>query len=161
MTCIKDVCLSYLVDVTVVSLSLGRSHLVSLHLRLQTYISALDEDLGKAQARMDTILSADGTSTSRQNDMLKAAARQVCPLVNCSVFAVSNTLLPTPCCLHLAAYTFFSPCCSRHKVHKAAYTRAVSFIPHLSPSLLTSYFASSCTLMLHWPCPHCSFCTAL
>ena len=44
----------------------------------QTYISALDEDLGKAQARMDGILSADGNSTSKQNEMLKAAAKQVC-----------------------------------------------------------------------------------
>ena len=44
---------------------------------MQTYISALDEDLGKAQARMDGILSADGTSTSRQHEMLKAAAKQV------------------------------------------------------------------------------------
>lgn len=47
----------------------------------QTYISALDEDLGKAQARMDGILSADGTSTSKQNEMLKAAAKQVCVCV--------------------------------------------------------------------------------
>ena len=54
----------------------------------QTYISALDEDLGKAQARMDGILSADGNSTSKQNEMLKAAAKQVC---------LSVCLHPQPC----------------------------------------------------------------
>ena len=51
----------------------------------QTYISALDEDLGKAQARMDAILSANGNSTSKQNEMLKAAAKQVCLSVSLSV----------------------------------------------------------------------------
>ena len=43
----------------------------------QVYISALDEDLGKAQARMDVILATDGSSTTRQNELLKAAAKQV------------------------------------------------------------------------------------
>ena len=44
---------------------------------LQTYISMLDEDLGRAQARLDAILSAEGGSTSKQNELLKAAAKQV------------------------------------------------------------------------------------
>ncbi|KAL0052769.1 hypothetical protein WJX82_007406 [Trebouxia sp. C0006] len=45
--------------------------------QLQTYISALDEDLGKAQARMDIILGADNSSAAKQNELLKAAAKQV------------------------------------------------------------------------------------
>jgi len=45
--------------------------------KLQTYTSALDEDLGKAQARMDIILGADNSSAAKQNELLKAAAKQV------------------------------------------------------------------------------------
>lgn len=50
---------------------------MTLHVPLQTYISALDEDLGKAQARMDIILGADNSSAAKQNELLKAAAKQV------------------------------------------------------------------------------------
>ena len=47
---------------------------------MQTYISTLDEDLGRAQARLDGILSAEGGSATKQNELLKAAAKQVSPL---------------------------------------------------------------------------------
>ena len=68
----------------------------------QTYISALDEDLGKAQARMDGILSADGASTSKQNEMLKAAAKQVglCVCVCVCVCVFPAFLAGFSMCLH-------------------------------------------------------------
>ena len=37
----------------------------------------LDEDLGKAQERIGSVLAVDETSAARQNEMLKAAAKQV------------------------------------------------------------------------------------
>ncbi len=61
---------------------------------LQTYISALDEDLGKAQARMDIILGADNSSAAKQNELLKAAAKQVTPCcVSCAPFSISGNHL--------------------------------------------------------------------
>lgn len=56
---------------------------------LQTYISALDEDLGRAQARMDIILGADNSSTAKQNEMLKAAAKQV-TVLDLFTFTITN-----------------------------------------------------------------------
>lgn len=44
---------------------------------VQGYISVLDEDLGKAQERIGSVLAVDDHSTARQNEMLKAAANQV------------------------------------------------------------------------------------
>ncbi len=44
------------------------------------YSSALEEDLGKAQAHMDLLLNGEGAVSSKQNEILKAAAKQVTPL---------------------------------------------------------------------------------
>ena len=46
---------------------------------LQGYISVLDEDLGKAQERIGSALADDDYSAAKQNEMLKAAAKQVSP----------------------------------------------------------------------------------
>ena len=46
-------------------------------LSLQGYISLLDEDLGKAQERIGSALADDHNSSAKQNEMLKAAAKQV------------------------------------------------------------------------------------
>ena len=46
---------------------------------LQGYISVLDEDLGKAQERIGSALADDDDSAAKQNEMLKAAAKQVSP----------------------------------------------------------------------------------
>ena len=51
-----------------------------IFLKLQTYSSALEEDLGKAQAHMDLLLNGEGTLSSKQNEILQAAAKQVTPL---------------------------------------------------------------------------------
>ncbi len=61
---------------------------------LQTYISALDEDLGKAQARMDIILGADNSSAAKQNELLKAAAKQVTPCcVSCALICIDLSIV--------------------------------------------------------------------
>ena len=51
-------------------------------LPLQGYISLLDEDLGKAQERIGSVLADDDNSSAKQNEMLKAAAKQVRLLQN-------------------------------------------------------------------------------
>ena len=43
------------------------------------YSSALEEELGKAQAHMDLLLNGEGALSSKQNEILKAAAKQVTP----------------------------------------------------------------------------------
>lgn len=57
--------------------------------------------MGKAQARMDGILSADGNSTSKQNEMLKAAAKQVCLSVCVSAYFLSACLS-----VHWSVFTY-------------------------------------------------------
>jgi len=47
------------------------------------YSSALEEDLGRAQAHMDLLLNGEGTLPSKQNEILKAAAKQVTPFGFC------------------------------------------------------------------------------
>ena len=65
-----------------------------MFLELQTYSSALEEDLGKAQAHMDLLLNGEGTLSSKQNEILKAAAKQVTPL------GVACFDTHSPCALH-------------------------------------------------------------
>ena len=101
----------------------------------QTYISALDEDLGKAQARMDGILSADGNSTSKQNEMLKAAAKQVClpaclPVclsVCLSVCLYPPTAMQSCCWTQLFSFSLAAMVCSPT-------TPALYTLLHLAPA---------------------------
>jgi hypothetical protein len=66
----------------------------NMSLDLQMYSSALEEDLGRAQAHMDLLLNGEGTLPSKQNEILKAAAKQVTPLG----FACFD--MKSPCALH-------------------------------------------------------------
>lgn len=64
-------------------------------LDLQTYSSALEEDLNKAQAHLlDLLLNGEESLSSKQNDILKAAAKQVTQLA-CACFDTHS-----PCVLY-------------------------------------------------------------